>query len=99
SGSITDLAARLASFKIEALPSFGAFFWTPDGMRSLVRGHISVTDLATGKVVADGQGIQTWSEVGLAGVSHIRVDTPRDGDVTLLELPLVVRDARRPRVA
>jgi hypothetical protein len=63
-------------------------------MRSLVRGHISVIDLATGKLVADGEGIQTWSEVGLAGVSHIRVDTPHDGDVTLLELPLVVGAVR-----
>ena len=94
SSSIVDLAARLASFKIDALPSFGAFFWTADGMRSLVRGHISVVDLATGKVVADGEGIQTWSEVGLAGVSHIRVQTPYQGDATLLELPLVVGAVR-----
>lgn len=94
SSSIVDLAARLASFKIDALPSFGAFFWTADGMRSLVRGHITVVDLATGKVVADGEGIQTWSEVGLAGVSHIRVQTPYEGDATLLELPLVVGAVR-----
>jgi hypothetical protein len=94
SSSITDLATRLAGFKIDELPSFGAFFWTPDGMRSLVRGHISVIDLATGKLVADGEGIQTWTEVGLAGVSHIRVDTPHDGDATLLELPLVVGAVR-----
>ena len=94
SSSIVDLAARLASFKIDALPSLGAFFWTADGMRSLIRGQISVIDLATGKVVANGEGIQTWSEVGLAGVSHIRVDTPHDGDVTLLELPLVVGAVR-----
>jgi hypothetical protein len=94
SSSIVDLAARLATFKIDALPSLGAFFWTADGMRSLVRGQISVIDLATGKVVANGEGIQTWSEVGLAGVSHIRVDTPHDGDVTLLELPLVVGAVR-----
>ena len=94
SSSIVDLAARLASFKIETLPSFGAFFWTADGMRSLVRGSVSVIDLATGKVVADGEGIQTWSEVGLAGVSHIRIDTPYEGDVTLLELPLVVGAVR-----
>jgi hypothetical protein len=94
SSSIVDLAARLASFKIDALPSFGAFFWTADGMRSLVRGNVSVIDLATGKVVADGEGIQTWSEVGLAGVSHIRVDTPYDDDVTLLELPLIVGAVR-----
>jgi hypothetical protein len=94
SSSIVDLAARLASFKIDELPSFGAFFWTADGMRSLVRGNVSVIDLATGKVVADGEGIQTWSEVGLAGVSHIRIDTPYEGDVTLLELPLVVGAVR-----
>jgi hypothetical protein len=90
SRSITDLASRLASFKIDQLPSFAAFFWTEDGMRSLVRGQISVVDFATGNVVADGQGIQTWSEVGLAGVDHIRVDLPHEGDATLLELPLVV---------
>jgi hypothetical protein len=94
SSSIVDLADRLASFKIDALPSFGAFFWTAGGMRSLVRGQISVIDLATGKEVANGAGIQTWSEVGLAGVSHIRVDTPYDGDATLLELPLVVGAVR-----
>jgi FHA domain len=94
SSSITDLAARLATFKIDELPSLGAFFWTADGMRSLIRGQISVIDLATGKVVANGQGIQTWSEVGLAGVHHIRVDVPYEGDATLLELPLVVGAVR-----
>ncbi len=94
SSSIVDLAGRLASFKIDDLPSLGAFFWTADGMRSLVRGQISVIDLATGKEVANGEGIQTWSEVGLAGVSHIRVETPYDGEATLLELPLVVGAVR-----
>jgi len=94
SSSITDLAGRLAQFKIDDLPSLAAFFWTDDGMRSLIRGDISVIDLATGKVVADGEGIQTWSEVGLAGVDHIRVDLPFEGDATLLELPLVVGAVR-----
>jgi FHA domain len=92
--SIVDLAARLAHFKIDELPSLAAFFWTEDGMRSLIRGDISVIDLATGKVVADGEGIQTWSEVGLAGIHHIRVDVPHQGDATLLELPLVVGAVR-----
>jgi len=94
SSSITDLAGRLAQFKIDDLPSLAAFFWTDDGMRSLIRGDISVIDLATGKVVADGEDIQTWSEVGLAGVDHIRVDLPYEGDATLLELPLVVGAVR-----
>jgi hypothetical protein len=94
SRSISDLAARLAHFKIDELPSLAAFFWTEDGMRSLIRGEISVVDLATGKAVADGQGIQTWSEVGLAGVDHVRIEVPHDGDDTLLELPLVVGAVR-----
>ena len=94
SSSIVDLASRLAKFNLDELPSFGAFFWTEDGMRSLVRGQVSVIDLATGKVVADGKGIQTWSEVGLAGVEHIRVVVPHDGDATLLELPLVIGAVR-----
>jgi len=94
SSSIVELAARLAHFKIDELPSLAAFFWTEDGMRSLIRGEISVVDLATGKVVADGQGIQTWSEVGLGGVNHIRVEVPQEGDATLLELPLVVGAVR-----
>ena len=51
SSSITDLAARLAHFKIDELPSLAAFFWTEHGMRSLIRGEISVVDLATGNVV------------------------------------------------
>ena len=34
-----DLASRLAKFNLDELPSFGAFFWTEDGMRSLVRGQ------------------------------------------------------------
>jgi FHA domain-containing protein len=94
SSSITDLASLLATFKMDQLPTFGAFFWTADGMRSLVRGQISVIDLATGNVVADGHGIQTWSEVGLAGVEQVRVDLAHEGDVTLLELPLVVGAVR-----
>jgi hypothetical protein len=94
SSSITDLASLLATFKMDQLPTFGAFFWTADGMRSLVRGQISVIDLATGKLVADGHGIQTWSEVGLAGVEQVRVDLAHEGDATLLELPLVVGAVR-----
>ena len=94
SSSITDLASLLATFKMDQLPTFGAFFWTADGMRSLVRGQISVIDLATGRVVADGNGIQTWTEVGLAGVEQVRVDLAHEGDATLLELPLVVGAVR-----
>ena len=46
SSSLRDLAARLATFGIDRLPSFAAFFWTAEGMRSLVRGDVTVVDLA-----------------------------------------------------
>ena len=59
SSSMTDLAGRLASYPLDSLPSFAAFFWTADGMRSLVRGAVSVVDLTSGVTVADGEGIQT----------------------------------------
>jgi hypothetical protein len=96
SSSITQLAAALASFQLDTVPSFGAFFWTEDGMRSLVRGAVEVVDPASGQVVASGEGVQTWNETGLAGVSQVRIALPSPGDVAVdpavasLELPLVV---------
>lgn len=90
SASLAEVAERLAAYRIDEMASFAAFFWSPDGMRSLVRGNISVMDLANGRIVADGEGVLTWREVGLAGVEQIRIDLPSSGDDTLLELPLVV---------
>jgi hypothetical protein len=87
--SIIDLASRLAGFGIETMPSFAALFWTSDGMRSLVRGAIAVTDLADGRVVANGTGVQTWTEVGLAGLDCARVDMQRPAEPQT-QLPLVV---------
>ena len=55
SSSMTDLAGRLASYPLDSLPSFAAFFWTADGMRSLVRGAVSVVDLTSGVTVAEGR--------------------------------------------
>ena len=80
SSSMTDLASRLASYPLDSLPSFAAFFWTADGMRSLVRGAVSVVDLTSGVTVAEGEGIQTWSEVGLGQVSQVLVDVQTAGN-------------------
>ena len=93
SSSMTDLAGRLAGYPLDSLPSFAAFFWTADGMRSLVRGSVSVIDLASGVTVADGEGIQTWSEVGLGQVSQVLVDV-QAGNGARPELPLVVGAVR-----
>ncbi|HLT61242.1 MAG TPA: FHA domain-containing protein [Microlunatus sp.] len=90
SSSLPDVAERLAAYRIDEMASFAAFFWTDEGMRSLVRGAISVMDLATGKIVADGEGVQTWRETGLAGIEQVRVNLPGGSEQTLLELPLVV---------
>ena len=96
SSSITDLAAQLALYRIDTMPSFAAFFWTEEGMRSLVRGAVRVVDLASGSLVADGEGIQTWTEVGLGGVTQVRVDLPADAadESVDVELPLVVGAVR-----
>jgi hypothetical protein len=90
SSSLIDLAARLARYGLDTMPSFGALFWTPEGMRSLVRGSIRIVDTATGRVVADGDGIQTWSEVGLEALRTVRIATDATARPETLQLPLVV---------
>lgn len=90
SASMSELAAVLAQHRIEEMPSFGAFFWTGAEMRSLVRGSVTVVDLATGDTVATGEGVQTWTEVGLDGVEQVRIDLQEMSGSTLLQLPLVV---------
>ena len=75
SASLVDLAGRLAAEGLDEMPSFGAFFWTEGGMRSLIRGAVTVRDDATGAALADGEGIQTWTEVGLGEVRRIRIET------------------------
>lgn len=90
SDSLVDLADRLAGHGIGRMPSFGAFFWAPDGMRSMVRGDVVVQDASTGSTVASGDGIHTWSESGLSGVDRIVVRTGPGPDSFGDELPLVV---------
>lgn len=95
SASMTDLAARLAGYGLDTMPSFGALFWTPTGMRSLVRGSVRLVDPATDHLVASGDGVQTWAEVGLADLVAVRIDAgesrPDDDE---LRLPLVVGAVR-----
>ena len=92
SSSLVDLAARLAGYGLDTMPSFGALFWSEvGGMRSLVRGAVTLVDPADGRVVADGVGIQTWSEGGLGRLSTVLVRCgPEPGAATGLRLPLVV---------
>lgn len=95
--SLVDLAAQLAGYRIDTMPSFAAFFWTKDGMRSLVRGAVKVLDPATGSVVADGSGIQTWSEVGLSGLTQVQVELPAARAENMgpsMSLPLVIGAVR-----
>lgn len=95
SASLTDLARRLAGYGLDTMPSFGALFWTPTGMRSLIRGSVRLVDPATDRLVATGTGVQTWAEVGLAGLSTVRVETASPGpDEDDLQLPLVVGAVR-----
>lgn len=89
SASITEMAARLAVFSIDKLPGFAAFFWTGSGMRSLVRGDVTVTDPSTGEVIAEGSGIQTWTEVGLADLTQVSASIDQEARPGPA-LPLVV---------
>ena len=88
--SIGDLAARLAWYRIDTMPSFAAFFWTPGGMRSLVRGAVSVVDAESGDVVVTGEGVQTWVEKGLGDLRQVRVELPAERPAGTFPLPLVV---------
>ena len=94
--SLVELAARLAAYGLDSMPSFGALFWTGEGMHSLVRGRVRVVDPATGQVVADGEGVQTWRESGLAGLTTARLEAGERGepDDDVLLLPLVVGAVR-----
>jgi hypothetical protein len=89
-GSIADLAARLAWYRIDSMPSFAAFFWGPDGMRSLVRGAVVVLDAVSGDVVATGEGVQTWVETGLGDLRQVKVQLPAEPPAGVFPLPLVV---------
>ena len=94
SSSMTDLAARLATYRLDTLPSLAAFFWTENGMRSLVRGSVSVLEVPSGRVLAQGEGIQTWTEVGLGEIRRVLVEPDVGGDDTGAELPLLIGAVR-----
>jgi hypothetical protein len=98
SASITDLAARLAALKLDRMPDFAALFWERGEMRSLIRGRVSLVDPNTGRPIADGQGVRTWTEIGLGGLQQVEVlagDQPAGED---LELPLVIGAVNASRV-
>ena len=88
--SIDDLVEKFAAFKVDQMPSFGAFFWAEGQLRSLVRGKIKVVDLASGDVVANGAGVRTWSEAGLGDVRQVQIAMEEVDQDELLQLPLVV---------
>lgn len=86
---IPDLVQKFAAFRLDLMPHFAAFFWTADGMHSLVRGDLKAVNVETGDVLASGDGFLTWNEVGLGDVRQVRVQMD-DPDDDGLELPLVV---------
>ncbi len=88
--TIDDLLGRMASFRLEQMPNFAAFFSSGSEVRSLVRGRIQLIDDASGRQIADGTGMHTWSETALAGIERIRVQLAPAEDERRLALPLVV---------
>ncbi len=96
--SLTELAARLAAFRLDTMPDFAALFWSPDGMRSLVRGAVQLIDPDTGDVIATGDGIQTWSEIGLGDRQRIEIVCGEPPSQDQLELPMIVGAATVSRI-
>lgn len=89
-GSLDALVQELAQYNIERMPEFAAFFWHGSEMRSLVRGGMRVLDAETGRALASGEGVQTWTETGLGHVRRVRLALDPHADKDVLTLPLVV---------
>lgn len=93
SASMAELVSALAAIGPRQSPDLVALFWSPAGMRSLVRGNVRLMDPATAEVVADGAGMLTWREVGLDDREQIEIDLGA-GPVGSRGLPLVVGAVR-----
>lgn len=93
SASMPELVTALAAIGPEQSPDLVAMFWSPAGMRSLVRGNVRLLDPATAEVVADGAGMLTWREVGLDDREQIEIDLGA-GPVGGRGLPLVIGAVR-----
>ncbi len=87
--SILDLTRTLGTYRLDTLPHFGVLFWADGQMRSLLRGGVKIHDSETGEKIADGQGVQTWTEIGLKDVHRFHIELQQvPGEV--LRLPLVM---------
>ncbi|HEY5981712.1 MAG TPA: FHA domain-containing protein [Microlunatus sp.] len=93
SASMVDLVTALAAVGPDQSPDLLALFWSSTGMRSLLRGNVRLLDPATAEVVADGAGMLTWREVGLAERDQLEIDLGA-GPVGTRGLPLVVGAVR-----
>ena len=93
SASMGDLVTALAAVGPDQSPDLVALFWSSNGMRSLVRGNVRLLDPGTAEVVADGAGMLTWREVGLADRDQLEIDLGA-GPVGTRGLPLVVGAVR-----
>jgi hypothetical protein len=98
SASIEDLGARLAGFRLDRMPDFAALFWDRGQMRSLVRGRVTLVDPDSGRSIADGEGVRTWTEIGLGGLQRVEVVAGERTEGEELELPLVIGAAGASRV-
>jgi len=90
SRSLSEVADVMVARGFDAMPSLAAFFWTREGMRSVVRGEITVLDCGSGGRIADGEGVQNWNEVGLGEVTAVEIVLPDEPPGPSLQLPLVV---------
>ncbi len=91
--SVTGLIEVLSAYNVLSMPHLGIFFWDEAGMHTLVRGLVKVKDDTTGEIIASGEGVSTWREVGLGEVTRVRIDLEEFNISDVLYLPLMAGGA------
>lgn len=87
--SIASLAAALARFGLDRMPNMAVLFHADGILKALLRGEVELRDGTTGKVLASGEGADTWFEVTSPSPRvFLHLDDVEPND--MLQLPLVV---------
>lgn len=86
--ALDQLAARLFTWGLEAMPNLAVLHLDAAGIHALLRGTLTLTSLQ-GEVLGDGRGALTWHEVTVAD-RVVRLDLESGQPGPALELPLVL---------
>lgn len=91
--SLDALLELMASYGIDTLPDFAAFFWDGDGLHTLVRGDITIVDTDAREIAVEPGSVRTWREEELGTDRRLRIDVEPVDQARVHQLPLVVGGA------